>query len=91
MRPPPPLIARGFIQALYRHMGFHPAWKFEESWELIFDKEALSDATDLSPEMQNLRTDIDSGKLSDPDGESSPGWIARTFRLSFGRSKLDRD
>ena len=85
------IVARGFIQALYRHMGFHPAWKFEESWELTFDEGALTDATDLSHDMQSLRADIDSGKVSDPDGESRPGWIARTFRLGFGRSKLDRD
>ena len=28
------LLARGFIQKLYEHMGFHPAWKYEQVIEL---------------------------------------------------------
>lgn len=81
------LIARGFIQSLYRHMGFHPAWKFEESWELSFEDGRLSDARDLSAEMRQTRQEIDTGRAEDPDDTTRPGWIERTFSLDFWRSK----
>ena len=32
------LIADDFIAELYVHMGFHPAWKYKEVHELIFDE-----------------------------------------------------
>ena len=82
------IIARGFIQSLYRHMGFHPAWKFEESWELTFENGGLTGADDLSEQMRKTRADIESGTLGDPDDVTQPGWIERTFRLSFWRSKV---
>ncbi|MFP5352454.1 MAG: hypothetical protein ACLGIB_07825 [Actinomycetota bacterium] len=81
------IIAKGFIQSLYRHMGFHPAWKFEESWELDLDQGRLTSSRDLSEEMRTTRRKIGSGTLSDPDDTSQPGWIARTFTLGFWRSK----
>jgi hypothetical protein len=81
------LIARGFIQSLYRHMGFHPAWKFEESWQLDFDNGTLTRARDLTEEMRTRRESIQAGGVDDPDDESHPGWIERTFRLDFWRSK----
>ena len=81
------LIAHGFIQSLYRHMGFHPAWKFEESWELDLDDGQVTDARDLSDEMRIQRGNIESGAAVDPDDTSQPGWIARTFRLDLWRSK----
>jgi hypothetical protein len=81
------IIARGFIQSLYRHMGFHPAWKFEESWELEVDGGSVTSARDMTAEMTDLRKKIQAGKLLDPDTESVPGWIERTFRLDFWRSK----
>lgn len=81
------LIGRGFIQALYRHMGFHPAWKFEESWELVFDGGRLTSARDTSDEMRARRAKIKAGREEDPDGPHRPGWIVRTFRLDFWRSR----
>ena len=81
------IIARGFIQSLYRHMGFHPAWKFEESWELSFEQGCLTNSRDLSEEMRATRRNIESGREDDPDDTSQPGWIERTFSLDFWRSK----
>lgn len=81
------LIADGFIQSLYRHMGFHPAWKFEESWELDLEHGRLTNARDLSDEMRIRRREIERGTERDPDDVSQPGWIERTFRLDFWRSK----
>src|SRR5262245_49494675 len=31
------LIARDFVRELYVHMGFHPAWKYREVHELLFE------------------------------------------------------
>lgn len=31
------LLGEGFIQELYVHMGFHPAWKYLHVIELIFE------------------------------------------------------
>ena len=81
------LIARDFIQSLYRHMGFHPAWKFEESWELDVAHGVVTSSRDVSMEMRELRKRIERGDTGDPDDVSTPGWIARTFRLDFWRSK----
>lgn len=81
------IIARGFIQSLYRHMGFHPAWKFEESWELSFQEGRLTNSRDLSEEMRTTRANIESGRDDDPDDTSQQGWIERTFSLAFWRSK----
>lgn len=83
------LIARGFIRSLYRHMGFHPAWKFEESWDLVLDDGRLIEARELTPEMRSLRKKIKSGKIQDPDSPTRPNWIARTFGLDIRRSKGD--
>ncbi len=83
------LIARGFIQSLYRHMGFHPAWKFEESWEFDLDQGHVTKSNDTSEEMAELRKKIRKGKVADPDDVTRPGWIARTFTLEFRRSKGD--
>lgn len=81
------LIARGFIQSLYRHMGFHPAWKYEESWELELDDGRLTEARDVSSSMEQLRSKIEADPMLDPDSEARPGWIERTFTLAFRRSK----
>jgi hypothetical protein len=49
------LLARGFIRELYVHMGFHPAWKFEEVHELIFAKGDLIHGVDCSEEIAGVR------------------------------------
>ena len=79
------LIAKDFIQDLYVHMGFHPAWKWQHSWELVFEAGKLVDATDTSEEMARVRDQL-VAQGGDPD-VGKPGWIERTFGLSFGRSR----
>ncbi len=49
------LIADGFIQDLYVHMGFQPAWKFETVLELVFDAGRFVEAIDRSERMAELR------------------------------------
>lgn len=49
------LLADGFIQSLYVHMGFHPAWKYETVIELIFDAGILKKEIDRSDRMAEIR------------------------------------
>lgn len=49
------LLATGFIDDLYVHMGFHPAWKYEKVVELVFEGGVLQKACDRSAEMAELR------------------------------------
>lgn len=49
------LLADGFIQNLYVHMGFHPAWKYETVIELIFDAGILKQEYDRSDRMAEVR------------------------------------
>ncbi len=52
------LLADGFIQSLYVHMGFHPAWKYETVIELIFDGGVLTGEFDRSERMAEIRESI---------------------------------
>jgi hypothetical protein len=52
------LLARGFLDELYVHMGFHPAWKYEEVVELVFEKGALQDEYNRSQRVALLRERI---------------------------------
>lgn len=49
------LLADGFLRALYVHMGFHPAWKYERVIELVFDEGRLTGEHDRSERMAELR------------------------------------
>jgi hypothetical protein len=81
------LLGDGFIEELYVHMGFHPAWKFERVVELIFEDGRLVRSHDRSAQLAEIRHRIQAGEMGDPD---RPGellaWIPRTFELDYGRS-----
>lgn len=49
------LLGAGFIDELYEHMGFHPAWKFNKVIELIFSDGVLTVAYDRSAGMAEIR------------------------------------
>jgi hypothetical protein len=49
------LLADGFIDDLYVHMGFHPAWKYERVIELIFENGVLVQEFDRSEKMAEVR------------------------------------
>jgi hypothetical protein len=84
------LLGDRFIHELYVHMGFHPAWKYEEVLELIFADGRLEKVTDHSAKMAEIRSEIVSGARKDPDGspEDLIGWIDNAFQLNYGRSYL---
>ncbi|WP_427157377.1 hypothetical protein ACQFX9_17860 [Aliinostoc sp. HNIBRCY26] len=52
------LIANKFIHNLYVHLGFQPAYKYEEVYELTFDKGYLTQSIKRSEEMAEIRQKI---------------------------------
>ncbi len=81
------LIADGFIRELYVHMGFHPAWKFTEVHELLFEEGRLAEARDCSEAMARVRERLTQQPLSPGSGASTAEieqWIGKTFRLDYG-------
>jgi len=52
------LLADGFIDDLYIHLGFHPAWKYKTVIELIFLDGYLQIQTDISDKIENIRDRI---------------------------------
>ncbi len=52
------LLADGFIDDLYVHMGFHPAWKYMTVIELIFANGILQADFDRSERMAEIRQKI---------------------------------
>jgi hypothetical protein len=80
------LIGADFIQEMYVHMGFHPAYKYQEVHELVFDAGKLVKASDLSHAMAEFRKDIADRPLrpTDPDNKQEiMQWIERTFSLKY--------
>src|SRR5262245_43548610 len=49
------LLGTGFIEDQYVHMGFHPAWKFREVHELVFDRGLVVKEADRSAELAEFR------------------------------------
>jgi hypothetical protein len=80
------LVASGFIQALYIHMGFHPAWKYETVFELVFTQGNLLQKKDVSQQMAELRRKMIQEPLK-PGPETSrqklEEWIASTFKRNY--------
>ncbi len=77
------LLADGFIQELYTHMGFHPAWKYREVHELIFDKGILTEAHDRSAKMAEHRVQQAGGRPQIKSPQEHLAWIADTFNLRY--------
>ncbi|WNG46798.1 hypothetical protein F0U60_23755 [Archangium minus] len=49
------LVATDFIQELSVHTGIHPAWRFKEVHELLFEEGRLVEAFDCSVAMTRVR------------------------------------
>jgi hypothetical protein len=77
------LIARGFIQELYVHMGFHPAWKFNEVWELIFRDGVQEESRDISLKVAELRKKLTQKPLVPTRTKDHLEWIRDTFLLDY--------
>lgn len=84
------LLADGFVDDLYVHMGFHPAWKYTTVLELVFANGILQQEFDRSDRMAEVRQ-----KINDSSGDDSPArrptrqeiydFIDRSFDLTYGK------
>ncbi len=80
------LIGDDFIREMYVHIGFHPAYKFREVFELIFEDGVLSVATDRSTQMAEFREMIAKRPLSPSnpnDKKAIENWIENAFSLDY--------
>jgi hypothetical protein len=80
------LVASGFLQELYVHMGFHPVWKYETVHELVFSQGTLLETKDVSRQMAELRDKMIRQPLQPGMGASRQkleDWIASTFKRSY--------
>jgi hypothetical protein len=76
------LVAADFIRELYVHMGFHPAWKYREVHELLFEKGRLVEARDCSQAMHGVRERLReslSGRAGRPARVKSSSGSRRPF------------
>ncbi len=81
------LLADGFIEELYVHMGFHPAWKYESVIELIFDSGILKQEFDRSEQMAEFRQRfLKERSEADPDRMPTKEEIARFVERAFDRT-----
>jgi hypothetical protein len=80
------LLADGFIESLYVHMGFHPAWKYKTVVELVFEAGVLSGEFDRSEQMAKVRDEII--KANNKEGSrkvSSEEEISQFVKRAFNR------
>jgi hypothetical protein len=81
------LLGQGFIDALYVHMGFQPAWKFSRVIELHLESGIVSRHLDRSEAAQEVRDAVESGDTNDPERSSeSLDWIKEMYTLDGRRS-----
>ena len=76
-------VAQGFIQQLYVHMGFHPAWKYETVFELNVSHGHVLETKDVSEDMAALRDKMSREPLQpnrDASKQEIESWIASTFK-----------
>ena len=78
-------LGHGFIRELYVHMGYAPAWKYEEVFELRFEAGRLVGAEDESDAMRLAREQAAEGDLA-PSRTSGVERITDWIRSTFDRS-----
>ncbi len=82
------LLADGFIDDLYVHMGFHPAWKYETVIELIFANGVLQHEFDRSKRMAEVRQKILDSRGENtasrmPTDEEIHDFVERSFHRTY--------
>jgi hypothetical protein len=77
------LLARGFLDDLYVHMGFHPAWKYRKVLELIFEEGRLIETHDVSKRIARLRKTMMSSPVGSHREQAVLDWIESTFQLDY--------
>jgi len=80
------LLGDKFIREMYVHMGFHPAYKFREVHELVFDYGRVTLEQDCSAPMAEFREMLSSRSLAPGDRASQAeieAWIKKCFSLEY--------
>jgi hypothetical protein len=80
------LLGRDFIRELYVHMGFHPAWKYREVHELVFQGGELVQETDRSEQVAEFRREIADRPLEPGNGAERAEiqrWIEKCFSQEY--------
>lgn len=78
------LLANDFIEGLYVHMGFHPAWKYREVHELIFQNGEIVQEANRSGQIAELRRKLSTRPLK-PDLDAKPENIMRWIEKCFSQ------
>jgi hypothetical protein len=79
------LAARDFIEELYVHMGFHPAWKYGVVRELLFEDGHLTGDFDRSAKIAQLRAKLqDRLTPTTTDPATLREWIGKCFDRDYG-------
>jgi hypothetical protein len=79
------LLGDGFIRELYVHMGFHPAWKYREVRELLFENGCLRSDLDRSREMEGVRSKLAAEPLRPVLGDKTAikYWVEKCFSRDY--------
>jgi hypothetical protein len=80
------LAAGDFIQQLYVHMGFHPAWKYRTVFELILSHGYVMETRDVSAQIEHIRKEMVKSPLEPgvhATKEQIQEWVAGTFQLDY--------
>ena len=81
------LLGADFIEELYVHMRFHPAWKYREVHELVFREGELVQEADRSEQMAEFRRKLSDRPLepaADADQTEIKRWIEQCFSQKYG-------
>jgi hypothetical protein len=79
------LLGDSFIRELYVHMGFHPAWKYRNVRELLFEDGRLTDEFDRSAEMEEARKKHLQQPFQPTSGEQIREWVGQCFSRNYTR------
>lgn len=77
------LVSRGFLRELYVHMGFHPAWKYERTIELVLRDGIVQERRDVSASMAELRAELAGRDAPGGDRRRIEAWVRATFSRSY--------
>ncbi len=67
-------------------MGFHPAWKYRNVFELIIAHGYVIETNDASARMQEIRDEMIKSPLepgADATKEQIEKWVAATFKRDY--------
>lgn len=79
------LLGKNFLWELYVHMGFHPAYKYQNVLEILFEEGNVIKVRDCSEKMAEIRR-RGAEKTRHSDGDTMHelvSWIERCFDMSY--------